>query len=528
LEAERRHVVILFADVVGYTTFSERFGEEAAFGLIKSLSLVIERAVQVEGGRIQNIVGDGVMVAFGAPAALEDAPLRACRAALAILNGLKGEWVKIEAQYGARPEMRIGISAGPAVFGALQQGVETGFAVLGDTVNLASRLQALASPGTVLLSERAHRLVEGRAEAEFAGEHAIKGRDAPEKVYRLLSVRGDASRFDAALICGLTTLVGRERELDALEQAIAQIDAGTRTVDIVGEPGIGKSRLLHEFRARAVTRRALTLAGTCASDGRETPFRPFIEIGRGAFRVASSDDRATIEGKLEEGLAALNLASDEHLDLLLNLIGYGPSRGALETLDGVLIGLRTRELLRKIVQARARLAPLILLFEDIHWIDSASEALLSSLVAIDTPLQKLLIVHSRRPGYTPPWSGAARVTEVALDPLSDRETSRTQILIGGHRPALGVVLRNLPTLVAVRLRGAHRANALLDATASNPQWDVEGVAHARIDFNRGQLWRLRRRPARARECFERARRIADAQELDGLKRRSEEALARLA
>jgi class 3 adenylate cyclase len=423
LEAERRQVVILFVDMVGFTMFSERFGEEAAFGVVRSLSQVVERAVQIEGARIQNIVGDGVMVAFGAPAALEDAPLRACRAALSILANLKPVWAEVEAKYGVRPEVRIGVNAGPAVFGHLQAGGNAGLTVLGDTVNVAARLQALAEPGTVLLSEAAHKLVEGLVEATYAGEHPIKGRAAPEKAYRLNAVRENPTRFAASVSRGLTAFIGRDRELDALERGFEATGSGIRIIDIVGEPGIGKTRLLHEFRARASRRRALMLSSFCTSDRQQTPYHAFLEFVRETFRIAPGDDSAAIRDKLDEGLSALGLASRQNPDVLLNLLGHEPQQGGLKGLDGVLIGLRTRELLRRVIERQSRLAPLILLFEDIHWIDSASEALLGALAAIDDPLP-ILILHTRRPTYAPPWAKSPRVTRIALDPLSARDTAR--------------------------------------------------------------------------------------------------------
>ena len=423
MEAERRQVVILFADMVGFTAFSERFGEEAAFGLIQRLSQIVERAVEVEGARIHNVAGDGVVVAFGAPVAVEDAPLRACRAALLILETLRASGTEIEAKYGVRPEMRIGINVGPAVVGQLLSGGETGFSVLGDTVNVAARLQSLSEPDAVLLSEATYRLVDGLVEATFTGEHPLKGRSAPERVYRLDAIRQNPSRFNASLSHGLTTFVGRDRELDVLEHSFESMGSGVQLVDIVGEPGIGKTRLLHEFRAYADQRRAWMLAGLCAPDGQQTPFSVFIDIVRSDFHVALGDEARTVESKLDEGLRALGLSSEQNLGLLLNLLGREAPKGSLSGLDGVLIGLKTRDLLVRIVLVRSRQAPLILLLEDIHWFDTASEALLGNLVAIDETLP-LLILHTRRPAYAPPWAGSARVIRLALDPLSARETSR--------------------------------------------------------------------------------------------------------
>jgi class 3 adenylate cyclase/tetratricopeptide (TPR) repeat protein len=448
VQAERRQLVILFADVVGFTAFSERFGEEAAFGLIQSLSQFIERVVQVEDARIQNILGDGVMVAFGAPVAHEDAPLRACRAGLSILENLPTAWAGIHAQYGVRPDVRIGINAGPAVFGQLQTGGDARVTVLGDTVNVAARMQSLAEPGTVIMSEPAYRLVEGLVDATFAGEHPIKGRAAAEKVYRLNAIRASVTRFEASLSRGLTPFVGRDRELEALERSFAAIGSAIQVVDIVGEPGIGKTRLLHEFRARAAEAPAWMMTVSCTSDAQETPFRAFIDIVRGAFHIAPGDDPLTIASKLDEGLRSLSLNSDQNQGLLLNLLGHEPPKGALSGLDGVLIGLRTRELLRLIVQARARLAPLILLFEDIHWLDKASETLLASLVVIGAPM-RLLILHTRRPTYTPPWAAGANVRRITLNPLSARETFR----VAQARLGVPKLPESLGALIAAKAEG---------------------------------------------------------------------------
>jgi class 3 adenylate cyclase/tetratricopeptide (TPR) repeat protein len=448
LEAERRQVVILFADMVGFTAFSERFGEEAAFGLIQALSQLVEHAVEVEGAHIHNIAGDGVVVAFGAPVAVEDAPLRACRAALSILETLRASGSDIEVKHGIRPELRIGINVGPAVVGQLLPGGETGVSVLGDTVNVAARLQSLSEPGAVLLSEAAYRLVDGLVEATFAGEHLLKGRSGPERVYRLEAIRRNASRFDASLNRGLTAFVGRDRELDLLEHSFESMGSGVQVVDIVGEPGIGKTRLLHEFRAHAARRRAWMLAGVCAPDGQQTPFRVFIDIIRSDFRVALGDEAGTVESKLDEGLRAFGLSSEQNLGLLLNLLGREAPRGALSGLDGVLMGLRTRDLLVRIVRARSRQAPLILMLEDIHWLDSASEALLSNLIAIDDPLP-ILILHTRRPAYAPPWAGGSRVARLALDPLSARETSR----LAQARLGVAELPAELGALIAAKAEG---------------------------------------------------------------------------
>src|SRR5271165_4169678 len=178
---------------------------------------------------------------------------------------------------------------------------------LGDTVNLASRLQTLAEPGTVYLSEATHRLVQGLVDTAFAGAHAIKGKAEAQKVYRLGAIRKGATRFNAAVGRGLSAYVGRERELDVLERTLAEARRELRVIDVVADPGMGKSRLLHEFRQRIGEEQAFILTGSCSPDGQQTPFLPFIEVVRGSFQVRSGEGESEVVRKLEMGLNVLGL-----------------------------------------------------------------------------------------------------------------------------------------------------------------------------------------------------------------------------
>jgi class 3 adenylate cyclase len=234
VEAERRQVTVLFTDMVGFTSFSERSGEEAAFTLMQSLSKLMSEAVREQGGVVQSFTGDGIMAVFGAPVAFEDAPLRACRAALSILQKLKTAKADLEAKHGLRPQLRIGLNTGPAVVGQVEGGADAAVTVLGDTVNFTSRLQSLAEPDSVFMSEATHRSVQGMVEATFTGEHTIKGKSEPQKAYRLDTVRQGATRFEAAVSRGLGAFIGRERELEMLERGLAE--ARSRSVSLTSQP----------------------------------------------------------------------------------------------------------------------------------------------------------------------------------------------------------------------------------------------------------------------------------------------------
>ena len=475
MEAERRQVTVLFADMVGFTAFSERSGEEAAFTLMQSLSKLMEDAVHDQGGSVQGFTGDGIMAVFGALVAFEDAPLRACKAAFAILQQLKSTSRDLEAKHGVEPQLRIGVNSGPAVVGKVQGGSGATITVLGDTVNVAARLQALAAPGSTVLSEVTHRLLQGLVETLLVGEHVIKGKSEPQRVYRLEAIREGTARFDAKIHRGLTTYVGRDRELEKLERALDVIDSGIQVFDISGEPGIGKSRLLHEFLTQVVKEGLRVLTGHCTADGQQ-PFRAFIEIVRRAFRLSPSDSEETVATKLDQGLEGLGHHSSANLGLMLNLLGLRAPQGALEGLDGLLIGLRTRDLVQQLIVARCRLRPMIILFEDLHWVDSASEDLLAKIVAIEEPLQ-LLILHTRRPEYSPPWADEARVTRLPLEPLSARETAR----IAEARIGVGNMPEGLAKLIAAKAEG----NALFAEEIANflVERGIVRRSAAGLDFN---------------------------------------------
>jgi class 3 adenylate cyclase/tetratricopeptide (TPR) repeat protein len=418
MEPERRQISVLFADIVGFTAFSERSGEEAAYSLVKSFTKMIDDHLRKEGGVVHGFTGDGVVGVFGAPIAFEDSPLRACRAALAILVHLKNSGAEFKEKHGVWPELRIGINAGPAVVGQIEASNYRTITVEGDTVNLAARLQALAEPNSVIISEATHRALQGMVEATFAGEYHIKGKANPQKVYRLQAIREDVTSFQIAITRGLSGFVGRERELEVLDRGLAHAAASQLcVVDVSAEAGIGKSRLLHEFRQQIGKDRAFVLSGSCTFDAQKTAFRPFIEVVRRSFRINNVDSKKEIEQKLEMGLTTLALDSSQNLGLLLHLLGQTVPSGALTGLDGVLLGLRTRDLLSQLLEALCRLSLVVMVIEDLQWIDSASEDLLAAIVDNKASL-RLLLVHSRRLEYVPHWLNRESTIQLELAPLS--------------------------------------------------------------------------------------------------------------
>lgn len=416
---ERRLVSVLFTDMVGYTATIEKLGEEKSVHFARMLYEMLTTVVQENGGAVRGFAGDSIMAIFGVPVALEEAGLKACRAAVALHEAFAEAGDNIEARFGVRPIMRVGVCSGSVVVAAVE-GEAGELTAVGNTVNLASRIQSLAPEGGCLICDNTRRLVEWRADLSFEGEYTIKGVTRQQKLWRLRSMREGTTRFDVSVGRGLTRYIGREAELSTVADAFDASATGLRAVDFVAEPGLGKTRLIFEFLRSEKSKPARIFTGHCTSDGQQVPFLPFIEVVRNSFRIQDEDEPEEIAGKLRAGLERRRLYTEENLGLLMNLLGLVPPEGSLEGLDGVLVGLRTRDLLPALLKAQCDMGPVILLVEDIHWIDSASEDMLRKLIGGEE-FVNLLILTTRRPEYMPDWFKNEVVQTVALKPLSHED-----------------------------------------------------------------------------------------------------------
>ncbi len=416
---ERRLVSVLFTDMVGYTAIVDSLGGETTVQFTRMVYEMLKGIVEENGGVVRGFAGDSIMAVFGIPEALEDAALRACRTGMAIHEAFDRAGDDIEARFGVRPVMRVGVSSGSVVMAKVEgEGAE--MTAVGNAVNLASRIQSLASPGRCLICDTTRRLVEWLVDLSFDGEHQIKGVPRKQKLWLLESIHTAASRFDASLARGLSQYVGRDAELSQLSLALDESQKNMRVVDLVAEPGLGKTRLVYEFLGRAESETRTIFRGHCTADGQQVPFMPFLEVVRNSFRIYDDDEPDAIAQKLQDGLKVSGLVTPENVGLLMNLLGLKPPEGALEGLDGVLIGLRTRDLLPALLRAQCAQGKAIVLIEDIHWIDGASEEMMRTLIDGDG-IQNLLILHTRRPEYTPPWLDKPAVATIALNPLDEND-----------------------------------------------------------------------------------------------------------
>jgi class 3 adenylate cyclase/tetratricopeptide (TPR) repeat protein len=417
IEGERRQVTALFADIQGYTPLSEQLGEEATFKVMERIYECMITAVLAEEGSVQELTGDGVFALFGAPIALEDAPVRACRAALEIQKMMLSLDEELHTVRGIRPLARIGIHTGPVVIGTLGTDLRMEFKAVGDTVNLASRLESMAEPGHIFISEATFNLVAPFIDCLCLGERPVKGKAELQRVYHLEGIKEQTLRFEASLHRGLTPLAGRSEELDLLEHYCDKAGQGSTLLAlIIGEAGVGKSRLLYELKRRVENRRFLFLQSNCTSFGASTPLLPFMHLVNSLFRINDGDDRTVVERKMKQSLELFGMAA-EAKPFLMALLGFEERDNSLRGLDAKIVGDRTREILVELIRNRCLTSPMIVAIEDLHWIDPASENLLDRIVrSVDK--SPLFILCTARPSYAPRWRDAAHFREVQLAPLS--------------------------------------------------------------------------------------------------------------
>ena len=286
MEGERKQVTVLFADVKGFTSMSEKLDPEEVQTLISECLVFFTEEIHCHEGAIAQFLGDGVMALFGAPIAHEDAPQRALYAALAIRERLREYSEKLKVQ-GIDFNMRIGLNTGLVVVGKIGDDLTMEYTAMGDTVNLASRMESTAQPGTIQVSENTHRLTEGYFDFKPLGEIEVKGKKEPVKAYQLLGAGQAKTRLGVAEMRGLTPFVGRQKELDQLLNCYEQAKRGQgQVVGIVGEPGVGKSRLLLQLRSVLPPEEYSYLEGDCLHYGGSIAYLPFLDMLRAYFDFA--------------------------------------------------------------------------------------------------------------------------------------------------------------------------------------------------------------------------------------------------
>jgi class 3 adenylate cyclase/tetratricopeptide (TPR) repeat protein len=417
LEGERKQVTVLFADIKGsLELLSDRDPEEAR----KLLDPVLERmmeAVHRYEGTVNQVMGDGIMALFGAPLAHEDHAVRACYAALAMQQAIRRYTAEVRRDHGIEVQIRVGLNSGEVVVRAIGSDLRMDYSAVGQTTHLAARMEQLATPGTTRLTGETLRLAEGFIEVVPVGPVPVKGLSAPVDVFELAGPSATRTRLQAAAARGLTRFVGRGQELVHLRQALDKAQGGQgQVVAVVGEPGVGKSRLLWEFIHSHRTQDWLVLESSSVSYGKATAYLPVIDLCKSYFRVEPRDDARSIREKLTGKLLTLDESLRATVPAFLSLLETPSDDAAWDALDSGQRRRRTIDGLRRMLLRESQIQPLCVVFEDLHWVDAETQGLLDALVE-GLPTARILLLVNYRPEYGHGWGRKTYYSQLRLDPL---------------------------------------------------------------------------------------------------------------
>ena len=424
IEGERKQVTVMFCDMQGFTPLVERLGSEEAYSIVDEVYEILIHKVHDYAGTVNEMTGDGIVALFGAPIALEDAPQRAIRSAYAIhIEMAKFSDRQKQAKKLTSPlKMRIGVHTGPVVVGTVGNELRVEFKAVGDTVNLASRMENMAEPGTTYVTEETFKLTEGFFQFEALGEKKVKGRRESVKTYQVIGPSTRRTRFDVSAARGLTPFLGRERELELLLDSFEQVKSGRgQAISIVAEAGVGKSRLLYEFRKAVSSEDAVFLEGRCLSYSRSVAFYPIVDILKANFDIREGDNEPEIREKVIKGIRTLKADEESTLPFLLEL--FSLKNSGIDKFSLSPEGKKDRiiESVKRISLKGSEIRPLILAYEDLHWVDKNSEDLLKTVLE-SIPGAKILMIFTYRPEFVHTWGVKSYHSQITLNRLSNRES----------------------------------------------------------------------------------------------------------
>jgi class 3 adenylate cyclase/DNA-binding winged helix-turn-helix (wHTH) protein/tetratricopeptide (TPR) repeat protein len=436
LEGERKQVTVLFADITNSLEHIRSLDPEAAQQLLDPALYLMMDAVHRYDGTVNQVLGDGIMALFGAPIAHEDHAARACYAALAMQAAL-GEYAKeVRRVQGVAIESRIGLNSGEVVVRTIRNDLYMDYSAVGQTTHLAARLEKLAFPDTILLSEATVRLVEGLVRVKALGPVSVHGLAAPVEVFELRGASVVRRRLQTARVRGLTRFVGRQTELVTLRTALAQAGAGHgQMVAVVGEAGVGKSRLVDEFVQTAYSQGWLVLESAAVSYGQAIPYFPVLDLVRRYCHLKEDEEASIIQAKVTEQVLALDAALQDTLPVLLSLLDALPADSSFLRLDAPQRRQHTLTALKRVLLRQSQIQPLLLICEDLHWLDAETQALFESL-SESLPTARLLLLVNYRPDYRHGWGSKTYYTQLRLDPLPPASADALLQALLGNDPSL--------------------------------------------------------------------------------------------
>ena len=458
VEGERKQVTVLFADLKSsMELLADRDPEEARRLLDPVLERLMEGVHRYEG-TVNQVMGDGIMALFGAPLAHEDHAMRACYAAVWMQEAIGRYAEELRRGQGLDVQIRVGLNSGEVVVRSIGSDLRMDYTAVGQTTHLAARMEQLARPGTTLITASTLRLAEGFLDVVPLGPVPLKGVSDPIEIYELTRARPLRSRLRAAAAQGLTRFVGREVEMEELQKALERARTGHgQVVAVLGEPGVGKSRLAYEFVHSHRAQGWFVLESFSVSYGRATAYLPVIDLLKTYFQIADQDEPRTIRAKVTGHVLTLDEGLRDAIPPLLALLESLPNDDPFQSLDPSRRGQRTLDALKRLLLRESQVRPVLAVFENLHWIDSETQAFLNSLVD-SLPTARILLLVNYRPEYQHGWGSRTHYTQLRLDPLP--QDSATQLLhaLLGDDPSLGSLSR-----------------LLIERTAGNPFFLEESV-----------------------------------------------------
>jgi class 3 adenylate cyclase len=453
-------VTALFADIKGSTELMRDHDPEEARAIVDPALQIMMNAVHRYDGYVVQSTGDGIFAMFGAPVAHEDHPQRALQAALAIQQELRKYDERLKRQ--ARVEARIGVNTGEVVLRLVHTGGHTEYTPIGHAANLAARMQSAAPMGGIIISEDTRHLVAGYFELHGLGATEVKGIEAPINVYEVIDAGPLHGHFELALQRGLTKFVGREREIAEMRRAFDLMSSGNGQIAaVVADPGTGKSRLVYEFKGTIPTECKLMEAYS-VSHGKASPWLPVLELLRSYFGLVDSDDAARRREKIRGSLIALDAALSDMLPYLWNLLAVWEDPDPLAQMDAQVKHQRTLDAITRIILRESLNQPVLIVFEDLHWIDAETQALLD-LLAESIANARILMLVNYRPEYRHEWSNKSYYSQLRLEALTS-----------------GAAMEMLTTLLGENAEMDPLKQIIIERTQGNPFF-IEEMLQALFD-----------------------------------------------
>ena len=436
LEGERKQVTVLFADMKGSMELLADRDPEEARKILDPVLVHMMEAVHRYEGTVNQVMGDGIMALFGAPLAHEDHAVRACYAALRMQESVKRYAEGVRRTEGIPIQIRVGLNSGEVVVRSIGSDLKMDYTAVGQTTHLAARMEQMATPGSVLMTPEALRLAEGFIQVKPLGPVTVKGLAEPLEVYEVSGVGAARSRLQAAAARGLTRFVGRDKEIGQLRTALERASTSHgQVVAVVGEPGLGKSRLFHEFTHSHRTQDWLIVESGSVSYGKATPYLPLIDLLKAYFKIHDRDNQREIREKITGKLLTLDESLKPTLPVFLALLDIPVDDPQWQVLDPPQKRQRTLDACKRLFFRESQAQPLLLVFEDLHWIDAETQTLLDSLVE-SLPTARLLLLVNYRPEYQHGWGSKTYYSQLRLDPLPTENAEELLHSLLGNDPSL--------------------------------------------------------------------------------------------